>query len=98
LAIVRSGANVVQVLVGDGTGQFANYAILPVPGVPISVISRDFNGDGKPDIATTNSDAIDIARLFRVTVFLNDATPSFSPAANYSTDGGGLLGVGDFNG
>ena len=98
LAIVRSGANVVQVLVGDGTGQFANYAILPVPGVPISVVARDFNGDGKPDIATTNSDAIDIARLFRVTVFLNDATPSFSPAANYSTDGGGLLGVGDFNG
>lgn len=98
LAIVRSGVNAVQVLAGDGTGQFVNYATLSVPGVPISVVARDFNGDGKPDIATTNSELIDTTRLLRVTVFLNNATPSFSPAANYSTDGGGILGVGDFDG
>ena len=98
LAIVRSGANVVHVLFGNGTGQFFDYAILPVPGLPVSVIARDFNGDGKPDLATSNQLQGTVDRQARITVFLNDGTPSFSPAANYVTDGAGILGVGDFDG
>jgi hypothetical protein len=98
LAIVRSGANVVHVLFGNGTGQFFDYAVLPIPGTPVSVIASDFNGDGKPDIATSNSGIDNSNRLAQITVFLNNGSPSFNPATSYLTDGAGILGVGDFDG
>ncbi len=52
-AVVRSAANVVHVLQGDGTGHFSITPLCRIPGVPVSVVAKDLNGDGKPDIAVT---------------------------------------------
>jgi Calx-beta domain/FG-GAP-like repeat len=97
LAVVRSGANVVHVLEGDGTGQFSTYAISPTPGIPVSIVARDLNGDGKPDIAVTSSVQTSIFRQPYVTVLLNNGAQGFNPGTNYPTDAAGILGTGDFN-
>jgi hypothetical protein len=98
LAVVRSGANVVHVLQGDGAGQFSTYAILPILGTPISVVVRDLNGDGKPDLAVSNSLFEGAVRQPYITVLLNNGAQGFSPGTSYPTDGAGILGSGDFNG
>ena len=57
IVTANNGANDVTVLLGDGTGGFAEAPGSPFPvGLfPQSVAVRDFNGDGKPDIVTVNS-------------------------------------------
>lgn len=93
LAVVRSGANVVRVLHGDGTGHFVISADLPIPGIPVSVGVRDLNGDGKPDIAVTNS----VSAQPYVTVLINNGAQGFNPGTSYPTDAAGILDIGDFN-
>jgi hypothetical protein len=41
----------VSVLFGNGDGTFAGAPAHNVPGYPTSMVSADFNGDGKPDLA-----------------------------------------------
>jgi hypothetical protein len=41
----------VSVLFGNGDGTFAGAPAYTVPGYPTSMVSADFNGDGKPDLA-----------------------------------------------
>jgi VCBS repeat protein/FG-GAP repeat protein len=45
---------------------------------PVSLITGDFNGDGKPDIATANSDSGDVS------VLINGGEGTFNKAVNYS--------------
>ena len=97
VAIVRSSASVVDVRRGDGTGHFSNFAVLPVPGIPVSVVVRDFSGDGKPDIAVSSTLLEPPLRQSSVTVFINNAGAGFNPGTNYPTDAAGILGIGDFN-
>ncbi len=96
IAVVTSGAKLINVLKGDGTGHFSNYATAPTPEIPVSVVVKDFNGDGKPDIAATSSVNQGFITSY-VTVLINDGAQGFSPGTNYPTDGGGMLVVGDFN-
>jgi len=97
VAVVRSGGTIVDVLQGDGTGYFFNYATLQIPGTPVSVVARDLNGDGKLDIAVTNFETDNLFNQAYVTVFINNGAQAFNPGANYPTDAAGVLGTGDFN-
>lgn len=51
-----SASTAISILQGNGSGGFnaaVNFSVVG-SGTPISLISGDFNGDGKKDIATTN--------------------------------------------
>ena len=95
VAVVRSGANEVQVLQGDGTGYFFEVANLPLPAVPLSVVAQDLNGDGKPDIAVSNWTNASLSNAY-ATVFINNGV-SFNTGTTYATNGAGALRIGDFN-
>jgi len=80
LAVVNSGDNTVEILLGDGKGQF-----MPAPGKPISVgnspsslVVGDFNNDGVPDLAVANS------ADGTVSIFLGRPNGSFGLATTYS--------------
>lgn len=97
LAVVRSGSNIVNVLQGNGAGFFSNYATAPTPGTPISIVIKDLNGDGKPDIAATSSAPQTFIRQAYVTVLINNGAGGFNSADYPNLDAGGMIGVGDFN-
>jgi len=96
LAVVRSGSNIVNVLQGNGFGFFSNYASAPTPATPISVVVRDLNGDGKPDIAATSGNQ-GFNTQTHVTVLINNGAGGFNAADYPNGDAGGMIGVGDFN-
>jgi len=64
----------------------------PVGGTPNSVVVADFNGDGRPDIATANQ------ATNNVSVLLQNSNGTFQPAVNYAVGNGpASLQVGDVN-
>jgi hypothetical protein len=93
-----SDPGTVSVLLGNGSGGFTQ-----APGSPVSVgvypqgiTSADFNGDGKLDLATANSEDS------TVTVLLGNGSGGFAPASN-SPFSAGVYGpvpivAADFNG
>ncbi len=96
LAAANSISNDVTVLLGNGTGGFA-----PAPGSPFAVGSGpysiavgDFNLDGKPDLATANSNS------GNVTVLLGNGAGGFAaaPGSPFAVGVAPLsIVVGDFN-
>ena len=98
LAVIRAATHDVRAFQGDGTGHFSDYASLPLSGIPVSVVVRDLNGDGKGDIAVSHSPLENSVRQGFVTVFISNGVGGFNAAANYRTDSPGMLGSGDFNG
>jgi FG-GAP-like repeat len=61
----------VSVLLGRGDGTFRRPATFAVNGkYPGYLITADFNGDGKPDLATSNGDSNTISILLNTTPFL----------------------------
>lgn len=93
---VGYGGNVtpghVAVLLGDGVGGFGAPANVAVGGTPSAVGAGDFNGDGKLDLAVTNS------LVGTVSVLLGDGTGAFASAPDVVVaERLGSLVVGDFN-
>jgi len=76
VATSNNNGNSVSILLGDGGGRFAPAAGSPfrVGRAPYPLAVQDFNGDGKPDVATpdVNGDT--------VTVLLGNGRGSFAPA------------------
>jgi hypothetical protein len=97
LAFVRSGANQVTVLRGDGAGFFISYATVALPTTSESLVVKDFNGDGKPDIATAGTAFENIVAQGYVSVVLNNGAGGFDAPVNYLTDGARSIAAGDFN-
>jgi hypothetical protein len=99
LAVVNSnygmGNGTVSVLLGNGTGDFfAQPITVPVGSLPTSVAVGDFDGNGTPDLAVTNSND------GTVSVLLGNGDGTFRPVANSPGPFGfGLpsVAVGDFN-
>jgi hypothetical protein len=81
------------VTLGNGDGTLPNPADYPTENVPSAVVTADFNGDGRPDLAITNFYAN------TVSILLNEGNGKFSARTDYPTGAGpaGLV-AGDFNG
>lgn len=83
----------VSVLLNVGAGTFTSAVNYGVSSSPNSVISADFNGDSKMDIATVNYNTDDVS------VLLGNGNGTFTTAVNYVTDSQPTsLTFGDFNG
>lgn len=99
LAVVRTNDKVDvllnQKVNGVATGVFGSPTTARVGIRPQVAVTGDFNGDGKLDLATVNSDF----RVAPITVLLGNGDGTFQPARN--SFGGNFvdaLTVGDFNG
>ena len=85
LAVTNYGSGNVSVLLGNGAGGFANavnFATgtgLPFDINPFSILSADFNSDGKPDLAVANFGSNNVS------ILLGDGAGSFAAAANFAT-------------
>jgi len=82
------------ILLGNGDGTFTPAAPVPVGIGPESIVTADFNGDGKLDLAVAN-----IQPPATVEVFLGNGDGTFAGAVstlpiNYLN----TLAIGDFNG
>jgi hypothetical protein len=77
-------------LMNKGDGTFAPVVELPGAGKsPGAVVTSDFNGDGKADLAVTSHDGL-------IRVLLGQVGGSFAPPVFYGS-GGGNLAVRDLN-
>src|SRR5437879_5776573 len=83
----------VSVLLGNGEGTFQPARTLNVGITPAFVAVRDFNGDGRQDLAVANF------RSSTVSVLLGNGDGTFLAARNFAAGAGPLsFAVGDFNG
>jgi hypothetical protein len=51
----------VTILVGKGNGTFSPAASVPAPGDAAGIVTGNFNGDGKDDLAIADSAGVAIA-------------------------------------
>jgi hypothetical protein len=97
------GAGTVSVLrnatpAGAGTPAFAGQQTFAVGGLPSSVTVGDFNGDGRPDLATANASANTVSVLLNQTP-AGAPTPTFAAQKTFVTGSNPVAVVaGDFNG
>jgi hypothetical protein len=97
LATANSSGDSSTILLGNGMGGFTEAAGSPfaVGANPRGITVSDFNLDGKPDLATANSNSDN------VTILLNNGSASFTQAAGSPLSTGGIrpaiINSGDFN-
>ncbi len=88
----------VSILMGNGDGTFQPQVTYPVGTLPASIVTADFNGDGKLDLAVVNVDDNDIG------ILLGNGDGTFQPQVTYPVSVGigyfflPSLVLGDFNG
>jgi hypothetical protein len=88
-----STGGTVSILLGFGDGTFVGQTDYSFGGNPYQVISADFNGDGKPDIAAAGGG------LAPLGVFLGNGNGSFQPEVQTPlTQSAGGIAAGDLNG
>jgi hypothetical protein len=89
-----NNATHVSTLLGNGDGTFGSSATYPVGSNPLGLVTADFNGDKKPDIATVNTLDSTVSVLFGV------GGGKFGAAANFPVSSGQYGGIvaADFNG
>jgi hypothetical protein len=104
LAVANSGDNTFSVFLGNRKGAFthsADYTSGTGPAgffaVPAWIVTADFNGDGIPDLATTNGNADDVS------IFLGKGNGTFRAGASFTVVGAdsgtsdGRMIAADFN-
>ncbi|MGL5058921.1 MAG: DUF4347 domain-containing protein, partial [Microcoleus sp.] len=89
LAVAKTGSNIVSILLnntltGATTPTFAPQAFFGIGNNTYSVNIGDFNGDGKPDLATANSGS-NTASILLNTTPTGATTPTFAPQAFFDT-------------
>lgn len=83
----------VEYLKGNGDGTFQKSVYFAGGKSPITMTVGDFNGDGKPDLATLNTGTLDVS------LFMNNGAGGFAPAQTLAPGATHLgAGVGDFDG
>jgi FG-GAP-like repeat/FG-GAP repeat len=92
---LNSGSGNVSILLGNGDGTFmtaVNFDLHPF-AQPQSVATGDFNGDGRPDLAVSDTGGS------TVSVLLGNGDGTFQPAVNVPVNASTVcVAVGDFNG
>jgi hypothetical protein len=89
--------NVVRVLLGNGSGSFITGSTIAVGNQPFWIASGDLNGDGYPDLVTTNTNVNGTAGT--VSVMLNNKNGTFAAAATYNVGKQPYqVAIGDVNG
>jgi hypothetical protein len=84
--------NTVDVLLGDGTGNFGPENSFATGQQPFSVAVGDLNGDSHPDLAVAN------ANSGTASVLLGDGAGSFGPKTDFTTGGSATaVAIGDVN-
>ena len=95
LAVANYDDNTVTILLGNGDGTFlpASSSPVSVGANPTDLVSADFNGDGKLDLAVPNSTDNTL------TILLGNGDGTFSPVTSSPATGTTPFGlaVGDFN-
>jgi len=87
-----SGPGTVAILIGHGDGTFTNGGNFSVQYHPVFVLSADFNGDGRLDLAVLN------AYTYTVSLLLGKGDGTFGPPKNLQTDRlPYFAATGDFN-
>jgi hypothetical protein len=89
-----AGTGNVSVLMGNGNGTFQTAQNFATGGIgSVSVVVRDFNRDGKPDLAVASESSASVG------VLLGNGDGTFQTAHNFNVGGSpASLAVGDFNG
>jgi hypothetical protein len=83
----------VNILFGDGTGNFPTTNNFAVGDHPFYICSADFNGDGHIDLATANSGSSNVS------ILLGSGTGNFSMHNDFSVGSAPVsITSGDFNG
>ena len=91
--LVTSGPYGVSISIGDGLGNFSPAINFAAGIFTRSVISADFNADGKMDVATANANSNNIS------VLVGDGLGSFSSATNFAVGTApNSITTADFNG
>ena len=95
LVLMSEAGTGFEVMFGKGNGTFSSPAVYSVPSGQIAepVAMADFNGDGKPDVITSDT-------VNSLSIWLNQGDGSFGPpvvAASLNAVPGQTL-AGDFNG
>jgi len=73
--------------------EFAAASVYPVGTTPVAIAAADFNGDGKPDLAITNSGSNNVS------ILINNGDGTFKSAVNYAAGTSPVaIASGDFNG
>jgi hypothetical protein len=97
-AVANNGSQNLSLLLGNGAGGLSPAPKSPYitdSARPISVVTGDFNGDGRPDVAVANNSSADVS------VLLSDGSGGLKLAGSPVATGGdhaGPLTAGDFNG
>jgi hypothetical protein len=103
LVIANNQNDLISVLInttapGAATPTFATNKAFEVDSVPSTVIIDDLNGDGKPDIATSNISSHNISVLMNMTM-PGDTTPAFAAKTDIETGSyPDCIASGDLNG
>jgi VCBS repeat protein len=94
LDLVTSGVNSIAVFIGNGDGTFDPPASYSAGASPLPAIG-DFDGDGVPDVVTSNSGSNNLS------ILLSDGAGGFRSITFFSLpddSSPGMLSVADFNG
>jgi uncharacterized protein (TIGR03437 family) len=85
LAVALSDAyrspNAVEILLGDGHGNFTVTGSYSSNAAPFSVAAGDFNGDGKPDLAIANQGVNNASQNASVSLLLGNGDGTFTAGA-----------------
>ncbi|WP_445247359.1 FG-GAP-like repeat-containing protein, partial [Microcoleus sp. OTE_8_concoct_300] len=103
LAVANYASDTVSILLnttatGATTPTFATQVTFGTGTKPIFVSIGDFNGDGKPDLATANYRGNNVSILLNTTA-TGATTPTFAPQVSFGTGALPLsVSIGDING